>query len=114
MASMSEKIFVGARGFVAALDAESGEQVWRTRLPSGAPTSLLTMLLKGGRLYMGYADRAYCLESNTGAILWTNEVGAPDDQPMRLAMPGATEFASEEVVAVLAQTEAKSAAVATA
>jgi outer membrane protein assembly factor BamB len=103
MASKSETIFVGTRGFVAALDAESGEQVWRTRFPTCAASSQLTMLLKGGRLFVGYADRAYCLESNTGAILWTNDVGASDDQSVRLAMPGATECVSEGVVAVFAQ-----------
>lgn len=102
MASKSEKIFVGSRGFAAALDARSGEGIWRTRFPSGTPSGMVTMILKGGRLFMGYSDRAYCLDAGTGSILWTKEA-AKDEQPVQLAMEGATECVSEAGVAALVQ-----------
>jgi outer membrane protein assembly factor BamB len=93
-------------GFVAALDGQTGEQVWRTEADApfqSAPT------VSGGRVYAVTNDsELMALDVNTGEVTWTYQAIA---EPARIlsapsvAVDGETvvaPFASGEVVALLA------------
>lgn len=76
-------IFVGLRGYVLALDRDSGQVVWSNdRLKSG----YTTLLLDGDRLIASTNGYMYCLDPLTGEILWQN--------PLRGYGTGVTDLAS--------------------
>ncbi|HKQ49593.1 MAG TPA: PQQ-binding-like beta-propeller repeat protein [Phycisphaerae bacterium] len=104
-----ERLYVGSRRYVAALDAQTGEEIWRTKFASGT-SAVVTMLLKGNRLFVGHSGHAYGLDAGTGAILWTNELPKMGFNPVMLAMEGASECASQAAVAAGAEAEAAAAA----
>lgn len=93
-------------GFVAALDAQTGEQVWRAQADApfqSAPT------VSGGRVFAITNDsELVVMDANTGEITWTHQAIA---EPARIlaapsvAVEGETvvaPFASGELVALLA------------
>ncbi len=70
------KLFIGTPSrFIYALDAESGEQQWKTEIGaaiSGSP------VYDNGKIYVGQQggeDEFYCLDAKDGKILWTQKVG---------------------------------------
>lgn len=66
---IDQLIFVGLRGYVVALDRDSGEVVWdNSELNSG----YTTLLLDGDRLIVSTNGYIYCLDPRTGRILWNN------------------------------------------
>ena len=61
-----------AAGFVVALDASSGEEIWRTEagLVESAP------LVAGGRVFVGSWDGSvYALDAGTGQEIWSSSTG---------------------------------------
>jgi outer membrane protein assembly factor BamB len=67
--TIDQLIFVGLRGYVIALDRDSGETVWSNdNLKSG----FTTLLLDGDRLIVSTNGYMYCLDPLTGDILWQN------------------------------------------
>jgi outer membrane protein assembly factor BamB len=67
--TIDQLIFVGLRGYVLALDRNSGETVWSNdKLKSG----YTTLLLDGDRLIVSTNGYMYCLDPLTGDILWQN------------------------------------------
>ena len=109
MSRKRERLYVGSRRYVAALDAQTGEEIWRTKFPSGS-SAVVTMLLKEGRLFVGHSGHAYCLEAGTGAILWTNELPKMGYNPVMLAMEGAVECIPQGAATAGAEAEAAAAA----
>jgi outer membrane protein assembly factor BamB len=76
---VKDLIFVGLNGYAAALDRDSGENVWsNNQMRSG----YVTLLLDGNRLIVSTNGYIYCLDALTGEIMWHNPmtgygVGAP-------------------------------------
>jgi hypothetical protein len=69
MHPLDQLVFVGLNGWVAALDRDSGEVVWYcSELNSG----YTTLLLDGDRLIASTNGYLYCLDPQTGKILWNN------------------------------------------
>jgi outer membrane protein assembly factor BamB len=67
--TIDQLIFVGLRGYVLALDRDSGDVVWSNdNLKSG----YTTLLLDGDRLIVSTNGYMYCLDPLTGDILWQN------------------------------------------
>ncbi len=64
-------IYVGTGRYVAALDASSGTEMWRTKLPS-AMSNIVSLMLDGPSLYVGHSGCVYRLNAQTGAIEWQN------------------------------------------
>jgi outer membrane protein assembly factor BamB len=107
LAAAGGRIFVTTGfGFVAALDAQSGEQAWRTQADApfqSAPT------VSGGRVFAITNDsELVVMDANTGDVIWTHQAIA---EPARIlsapsvAVEGETvvaPFASGELVALLA------------
>jgi outer membrane protein assembly factor BamB len=90
--NIDQLIFVGLRGYVLALDRDSGEIVWSNdKLKSG----LTTLLLDGDRLIASTNGYLYCLDPLTGQIVWQNPLkgygmGVTDLMSVRGKGPRAT------------------------
>jgi outer membrane protein assembly factor BamB len=66
---IDQLIFVGLRGYVIALDRDTGELVWNnSELNSG----YTTLLLDGDRLIVSINGYVYCLDPLTGRLVWSN------------------------------------------
>lgn len=66
---LEQLVFVGINGWVAALDRDSGEIVWKcNELKSG----FTTLLLDGDRLIVSTNGYVYCLDPQTGRVVWNN------------------------------------------
>jgi outer membrane protein assembly factor BamB len=69
MPSVDQLVFVGLNGWVAALNRDSGEIAWFcSELNSG----YTTLLLDGDRLIASTNGYLYCLDPETGKVLWSN------------------------------------------
>lgn len=67
--TVKDLVFVGLRGYVVALDRNTGDLVWTNdQLKSG----YTTLLLDGDRLVVSTNGYLYCLDPLTGEILWEN------------------------------------------
>ncbi|HZV08066.1 MAG TPA: PQQ-binding-like beta-propeller repeat protein [Gemmataceae bacterium] len=66
---IDQLIFVGLRGYVIALDRNTGEIVWNCSELDSGPTSLL---LDGDRLIAATNGYIYCLDPMTGQVIWKN------------------------------------------
>jgi outer membrane protein assembly factor BamB len=66
-----ERVFGGIAGDAVALDARTGEVLWRTRV-RGTNTSLAArnILAGDGQLFLAEPDGVYSLDAATGAIRW--------------------------------------------
>jgi outer membrane protein assembly factor BamB len=104
--TIEQLIFIGLRGYVIALDRDSGETVWTNdKLKSG----YTTLLLDGDRLIASTNGYMYCLDPLTGDILWQNPlkgygVGVTDlasvrGQGPRVALPHAAAVARQQAAA---------------
>jgi outer membrane protein assembly factor BamB len=81
--NIDQLIFLGLRGYVVALDRETGEIVWSNdKLKSG----YTTLLLDGDRLIASVNGYMYCLDPLSGDVLWQN--------PLRGYGVGVTDLAS--------------------
>lgn len=82
-------LYVGTNRFVAALNPESGEELWRTKLPkcagAGEP---VTILIATDALYVGCYGQVYCLDPDTGSVLWRNGLPKMGYHSVLLAMEG--------------------------
>ena len=63
-------VAIGTR--LAALYSEDGSIAWRTTLPTGS--GYATLALQDGRLLAGIRGEVYCLDPETGTILWHNRM----------------------------------------
>jgi outer membrane protein assembly factor BamB len=66
-----DRIYVGIAGHVAALDALTGREVWRTKLKG---RGFVTTGIAGDRVIAATSGRLFALDPTTGALLWQNEL----------------------------------------
>jgi outer membrane protein assembly factor BamB len=71
VAMLSNQLFVGIRGHAVAIDASTGEELWRTKLKGG---NVATIATSGGNLYAGAGGEVFRLDPSTGEILWRNKL----------------------------------------
>jgi outer membrane protein assembly factor BamB len=71
MARFKDRIFIGVGGHVVAIDAATGEEVWRTKLKT---TNMATVWADGKRVYGGAQGELFCLDPATGDRLWHNRL----------------------------------------
>lgn len=91
MSDNNDRVYLGTKGHVLAVDASTGVEIWRTTLPfSGLAASGVVMIHPdGGYLYVGYAGHAFCLDSTTGKVVWVNELPQLGYQPVTVATESA-------------------------
>ncbi len=92
-------VFAGTHGHVVALHQSSGEQVWKTSLPSTG-YDVVAMLVENQRLLCASAGRVFALDPSTGEILWTNEL--PGMGMGHVFLTTASSNQSEKVLSILA------------
>ncbi len=66
---MNDRIFVGIKGTVVALDRTTGTELWRSKL-SGS--DFVNIVIDGSELVAATEGEVYCLDPTTGAIRWHN------------------------------------------
>ena len=83
-----DALYAGTGRYVIAVDAATGTERWRTKLPSihGAVVSLM---LNADKLYVGHGGELHCLDPETGAVRWTNKLPKTGYNPVMMALPGA-------------------------
>lgn len=98
---MAGKLLVlGTNGFVAGMDEDTGEEVWRTSL-SGY--GLVNVLWQRGRLFAASQGRLYRLNPRNGEVIWENNLPGMGYEPISLALEGAS---TGETLAAQAKYEA--------
>jgi outer membrane protein assembly factor BamB len=70
---VEELVYIGSKRTVFALDAESGNEVWRVRLPR-LWGSQVTLLVDGDSLLVARGSYIYRLDRWTGEILWEHAI----------------------------------------
>lgn len=87
MARDPEVLYVGTGRHVAALYRDTGVEIWRTPLPTGA-SGVVSLLLKGKQLFVGHSGRVYCLDADSGRLLWENGLPRTGYNPVIMTMAG--------------------------
>jgi len=74
---MNAPLIIGTNGYVLAIDTETGNELWRTKLRDGilggSRGSDVSVMLDDKTIYAGCAGRIYAIDLN-GSILWSNEL----------------------------------------
>lgn len=65
-------VYVGIGGSVLALDASTGQELWRQKINSGA--TYTTVALVRGRLFATASGELWCLDPATGTVIWHNRL----------------------------------------
>jgi outer membrane protein assembly factor BamB len=66
---MTDRLYIGIGGHIVAIQASTGEEIWRTKLRR---TSFVTVCVRPGAIFGGAAGHLYCLDPATGALRWHN------------------------------------------
>ena len=66
---MTDRLFIGIGGHVVAIQASTGQEIWRTKLRR---SSFVTVLVRKDAVFGGAAGHLYCLDPATGGIRWHN------------------------------------------
>ena len=75
---------------MAAIDPQTGDELWRTSLSEGlfssTGTSDVTVLQHEGRVYAGCFGHLFCLDARTGEKLWHNPLNGWGHNDVTLAI----------------------------
>lgn len=67
----STPLYIGIGSHVVALDATSGEEMWRTKVKS---SNFVTVCVMNDVVYAGANGVLFCLSAVSGEILWENKL----------------------------------------
>jgi outer membrane protein assembly factor BamB len=89
---MPSPLIIGTNGYVAALDPDTGAEIWRTKLQGGvfnATTSQdVSVIVCEGKVFAGAQGHLICLDLAGGRILWRNELKGLGYNDVSLALEG--------------------------
>ncbi|MFZ4576469.1 MAG: PQQ-binding-like beta-propeller repeat protein [Phycisphaerales bacterium] len=105
---MADPLYIGSSKFVAALDPANGREIWRTQLPKGSMSNVVSLLVRGDDLYVGRGGFVWCLNRQTGQVIWENGLKGMGYSFVTLAVDGA-ETQLAELAAALGVEQAKGA-----
>lgn len=90
--AMTERLYIGSNGNVAAVEIGTGTEIWRTKLKPGflSATSYadVTVLDHGEKVFAGSNGHLFCLDANSGEILWHNELEGLGHNDVTLSIGG--------------------------
>ncbi len=92
----SDLIFVGIKGSVVAISRTTGQQAWATRLKGG---DFVNVSLEETRIYATNQGEIFCLDPQSGELLWHNPLKGYGLGLATIAIPGT----SSPQAAVLAE-----------
>lgn len=85
-------LVLGCNGFVAAIERQTGAELWRTRLQTGVFTATaasdVAVLVAADRVFAGSRGHLFCLELASGRVLWHNELTGMGYNDVALALEG--------------------------
>lgn len=86
-------LYIGINGRVAAIDPQTGREVWRTELPSdgffsSTSRSDVCVLEHEGRVFAGCNGYVFALDGTTGEILWQNGLEGMGHNDVTLSIAG--------------------------
>jgi outer membrane protein assembly factor BamB len=85
-------LIIGCNGYVSALLANNGEEIWRTKLRDGflggSRGCDVSVLVDGDKIFAGCYGRIYALRSSDGEILWSNDLKGMGFNEVALARQG--------------------------
>ena len=64
-------LIIGLKGTVVAVDRNSGETIWSTRLKG---SNFVTVAVEEGAIFAATGGRLYRLDPSSGNVLWTNNL----------------------------------------
>jgi outer membrane protein assembly factor BamB len=90
-------LIIGCNGFVSAILANNGEELWRTKLREGVLGGSrgydVSVLIDGDQIFAGCYGRIYALRPSDGGILWANDLKGMGFNEIALARQGtSTQF----------------------
>ncbi len=88
-----EPLLIGTNGTVACIDPTNGNVRWETALKTGSLLSStarqdVSILLRGSIVFAGCAGHLFCLDADSGSILWHNPLDGLGHNDIALAMDG--------------------------
>jgi outer membrane protein assembly factor BamB len=89
----SSFLYAGLKAHVVAIDQATGATVWQTKLAGGVAVSgerFVNLLAKEGRVFAHTYGEIFCLDAQTGSILWKNKLDGLGYDLAALAVEGAT------------------------
>ena len=99
---MKNPLIIGSNGFVAAIDRESGRELWRTALKQGVmggrSRTGVSVLVVDGQVFAGSYGHLFCLDLESGAVLWKNEMPSMGYNDVSLAVEGVSIQFLKEVI----------------
>jgi outer membrane protein assembly factor BamB len=78
-------VFVGLKGSVAALDRSTGTRIWETNLKG---SDFVNLMLSEDELYAATKGEIFCLDPATGQIRWHNPLKGLGLGLVSIAVPG--------------------------
>src|SRR5437667_7962669 len=111
MAKSADILYVGTGRHVVAINPASGDELWRTRLPSRSG-NIVSLLPAGDQLFAGHAGRVYALNTRDGSIQWENPLRGTGYQAVMMALPGAVASMASVIAAAQAAADAAAASAA--
>lgn len=98
----SERLIVGIKGQVVAIDSTTGAEAWRTPLPIdsllASKQATVSVLKKEGVVYAATSGFVFALAESDGRLLWKNELPGLGFNEVSLALDGAAMKTVREVV----------------
>src|SRR5690242_2770004 len=72
--AVKDIIYLGVKGHVVAIDKQDGAALWKTKLKGGLASGdrFVTLLIEDSRVYAHTCGELFCLDADTGEILWNN------------------------------------------
>lgn len=87
-----DMLIIGCNGFVSAILANNGQELWRTKLREGVLGGSrgrdVSVLIDGNQIYAGCGGRIYALNAADGNILWSNDLKGLGFNEVALARQG--------------------------
>ena len=95
---LPQRLAVCVGNHVVALQPETGDELWRTRLPGWFGGHIGTLLMDGDVVFAGVFGRLHCLSMEDGRILWSAELKGLGQGLVAVATDGANAATSAQAM----------------
>jgi outer membrane protein assembly factor BamB len=89
---VTQHLYLGCNGNVAAIDVSTGTELWRTKLKPGVLSATshedVAVLDHDGKVYAGCNGHLFCLDADSGEIVWHNPLSGIGHNDVTLSIGG--------------------------